>query len=76
MSDISTRDTESKGCPSCKSVAATWISDCENPIHIHQANAHIHYLEQQLATAKAGIAARDKRWHDACTHDAEIEEQP
>ena len=41
-------DTESKGCPSCQAVAATWIGGCDNPIHIHQANAHILYLEQQV----------------------------
>jgi len=55
MSDIPTMDEEPKGCPSCQAVAATWIGGCDNPIHIHQANAHILHLEQQLATAQAAV---------------------
>lgn len=43
-----TRAQESKGCPSCASVAATWITDCTNPIHMEQANAYIHTLEAEV----------------------------
>ena len=53
MSDALTREQKPKGCPSCQSVAATWITDCENPIHAQQANAHIHYLEQLIAERDA-----------------------
>jgi hypothetical protein len=52
-------DEEPKGCPSCQAVAATWIGGCDNPIHIHQANAHILHLEQQLATVTQERDERD-----------------
>ena len=41
---------EANGCPSCAAVGATWIDACDNPIHIHQANAYIHTLEDKIAS--------------------------
>lgn len=42
--------SEVKGCPSCAAYAATWLTDCDNPIHMAQANAYIRELEQRLAS--------------------------
>lgn len=48
---------QGKGCPSCAAVAATWIGDCDNPIHIHQANAYIRTLETERADLQQQLAA-------------------
>ena len=55
-----TREQEPKGCPSCHAVAATWITDCENPIHMPQANAYIHTLEEENAALRASLELKDK----------------
>ena len=56
MSEPLTREQEPVGCPSCHAVRATWITDCENPIHIQQANAYIHCLEDERAALREQLA--------------------
>jgi len=80
---------EQVGCPSCHAVAATWITDCPNPIHAEQANAYIRKLEQHnaalrtqlaqatalLAALPAGAEATLRKWYTEKTRAEQAEQQ-